>query len=381
MNEVLIIDAIRTPIGSFLGQYKKIESVDLGSFCIEGIFNRNKNLDKKDVEGLILGQVLTAGLGMNTARQVLLKSGLSQSSFAYCVNQVCGSGMRAVIDSALKIQSKENELLLAGGQESMSLARHTSLLRKNIKLGNEVMIDTILSEGLTDIFSKEHMGITAENVAKRYKVTRKEQDEFAFSSYQKAYKALKNNYFKNELISTSLIDEVRPDTKLQKLSLLKAVFKKEGTVTAGNASSINDGAAMLVLSSEDYCRNNNVKPIAKIIGWSDYAGDPDYMGITPIHAIKNLMKKLNVSLNFFDLIEVNEAFSATSVAVQKELGIKKERLNICGGAIALGHPIGCSGSRIITTLVHQLKRTKKKYGIASMCIGGGQGLAVAVEIL
>ncbi len=381
MNEVLIIDAIRTPIGSFLGQYKKIESVDLGSFCIEGIFNRNKNLDKKDVEGLILGQVLTSGLGMNTARQVLLKSGLSQSSFAYCVNQVCGSGMRAVIDSALKIQSKENELLLAGGQESMSLARHTSLLRKNIKLGNEVMIDTILSEGLTDIFSKEHMGITAENVAKRYKVTRKEQDEFAFSSYQKAYKALKNNYFKNELISTSLIDEVRPDTKLQKLSLLKAVFKKEGTVTAGNASSINDGAAMLVLSSEDYCRNNNVKPIAKIIGWSDYAGDPDYMGITPIHAIKNLMKKLNVSLNFFDLIEVNEAFSATSVAVQKELGIKKERLNICGGAIALGHPIGCSGSRIITTLVHQLKRTKKKYGIASMCIGGGQGLAVAVEIL
>jgi|TARA_B110000114_G_C15095413_1_gene401050 acetyl-CoA acetyltransferase family protein len=381
MNEVLIIDAIRTPIGSFLGQYKKIESVDLGSFCIEGIFNRNKNLNKKDVEGLILGQVLTAGLGMNTARQVLLKSGLSQSSFAYCVNQVCGSGMRAVIDSALKIQSKENELLLAGGQESMSLARHTSLLRKNIKLGNEVMIDTILSEGLTDIFSKEHMGITAENVAKRYKVTRKEQDEFAFSSYQKAYKALKNNYFKNELISTSLIDEVRPDTKLQKLSLLKAVFKKEGTVTAGNASSINDGAAMLVLSSEDYCRNNNVKPIAKIIGWSDYAGDPDYMGITPIHAIKNLMKKLNVSLNFFDLIEVNEAFSATSVAVQKELGIKKERLNICGGAIALGHPIGCSGSRIITTLVHQLKRTKKKYGIASMCIGGGQGLAVAVEIL
>jgi len=381
MNEVLIIDAIRTPIGSFLGQYKKIESVDLGSFCIEGIFNRNKNLNKKDVEGLILGQVLTAGLGMNTARQVLLKSGLSQSSFAYCVNQVCGSGMRAVIDSALKIQSKENELLLAGGQESMSLARHTSLLRKNIKLGNEVMIDTILSEGLTDIFSKEHMGITAENVAKRYKVTRKEQDEFAFSSYQKAYKALKNNYFKNELISTSLIDEVRPDTKLQKLSLLKAVFKKEGTVTAGNASSINDGAAMLVLSSEDYCRNNNVKPIAKIIGWSDYAGDPDYMGITPIHAIKNLMKKLNVSLNFFDLIEVNEAFSATSVAVQKELGIKKERLNICGGAIALGHPIGCSGSRIITTLVHQLKRIKKKYGIASMCIGGGQGLAVAVEIL
>jgi|TARA_B110000495_G_scaffold137389_1_gene120448 acetyl-CoA acetyltransferase family protein len=381
MSEVLIIDAIRTPIGSFLGQYKKIESVDLGSSCIEGIFNRNKNLNKKHVEGLILGQVLTAGLGMNTARQVSLKSGLSQSSFSYCVNQVCGSGMRAVMDSALKIQSKENQLLIAGGQESMSLARHTSLLRKGIKLGNDEMIDSILSEGLTDVFSKDHMGITAENVAKRYKVSRKDQDEFAFNSYQKAYKALKNNYFKNELISTSLIDEVRPDTKLEKLSSLKSAFKKEGTVTAGNASSLNDGAAMLALSSDDYCKNYKIKPIAKIIGWSDYAGDPNYMGITPIHAIKNLLKKLNVSLDFFDLVEINEAFSATSVAVQKELGIKKERLNICGGAIALGHPIGCSGSRVIATLVHQLKRTKKKYGVASMCIGGGQGLAVAVEII
>lgn len=381
MSDILIIDAIRTPIGSFLGQYKKTESVDLGSSCIDGIFKRNKNLNKKHVEGLILGQVLTAGLGMNTARQVLLKSGLSQSSFAYCVNQVCGSGMRAVIDSALKIKSKENELLIAGGQESMSLARHTSLLRKGIKLGNEVMVDSILSEGLTDVFSKSHMGITAENVAKRYKVTRKEQDEFAFNSYQKAYKALKNNHFKNELIVTSLTDEVRPDTKIQKLTMLKAVFKKEGTVTAGNASSINDGASMLVLGSENYCKINKVKPIAKIIGYSDYSGDPDYMGITPVHAIKNLMKKLNVSLDFFDLIEINEAFSATSLAVQKELGIKSERLNICGGAIALGHPIGCSGSRVITTLIHQLIRIKKKYGVASMCIGGGQGLAVAVEII
>ena len=381
MSDILIIDAIRTPIGSFLGQYKKTESVDLGSSCIDGIFIRNKNLNKKHVEGLILGQVLTAGLGMNTARQVLLKSGLSQSSYAYCVNQVCGSGMRAVIDSALKIKSKENELLIAGGQESMSLARHTSLLRKGIKLGNEVMVDSILSEGLTDVFSKSHMGITAENVAKRYKVTRKEQDEFAFNSYQKAYKALKNNHFKNELIVTSLTDEVRPDTKIQKLTMLKAVFKKEGTVTAGNASSINDGASMLVLGSENYCKINKVKPIAKIIGYSDYSGDPDYMGITPVHAIKNLMKKLNVSLDFFDLIEINEAFSATSLAVQKELGIKSERLNICGGAIALGHPIGCSGSRVITTLIHQLIRIKKKYGVASMCIGGGQGLAVAVEII
>ena len=381
MSEVFIIDAIRTPIGSFLGQYKKIESVDLGSLCVEGIFNRNKNLNKKHVEGLILGQVLTGGLGMNTARQVLLKSELSQNSFAYCVNQVCGSGMRAVMEVALKIKSNENQLLVAGGQESMSLARHTSLQRVATKLGHDRMTDSILSEGLTDVFSKDHMGITAENVARRYKVTRLEQDQFAFYSYKKAYNALKKNYFKNELISGSLVDEVRQGTKLEKLSSLKAVFKNNGTVTAGNASSLNDGASMLLIGSSKYCDSNKIKPIAKIIGWSDYAGDPDYMGITPIHAIKNLIKKLNVSLDFFDLIEVNEAFSATSVAVQKTLGIKKEKLNICGGAIALGHPIGCSGSRVITTLVHQLVRTKKKYGVASMCIGGGQGLAVAVEVI
>ena len=225
------------------------------------------------------------------------------------------------------------------------------------------------------------MGITAENVARRYKVTRLEQDEFAFHSYKKAYNALKKNYFKNELISSPLLDEVRQGTKLEKLSSLKAVFKNNGTVTAGNASSLNDGASMLLIGSSKYCESNKIKPIAKIIGWSDHAGDPDYMGITPIHAIKNLIKKLNVSLDFFDLVEVNEAFSATSVAVQKTLGIKKEKLNICGGAIALGHPIGCSGSRVITTLVHQLIRTKKKYGVASMCIGGGQGLAVAVEVI
>tara|TARA_B100001093_G_scaffold109898_1_gene102143 strand:- start:6808 stop:7953 length:1146 start_codon:yes stop_codon:yes gene_type:complete len=381
MSEVFIIDAIRTPIGSFLGQYKKTDAVDLGSLCVEGIFNRNKNLNKKHVEGLILGQVLTAGLGMNTARQVLLKSELSQNSFAYCVNQVCGSGMRAVMETALKIKSNENQLLVAGGQESMSLARHTSLQRVVTKLGHDMMTDSILSEGLTDVFSKDHMGVTAENVARRYKVTRLEQDEFAFHSYKKAYNALKKNYFKNELISGPLVDEVRQGTKLEKLSSLKAVFKKNGTVTAGNASSLNDGASMLLIGSSKYCDSNKIKPIAKIIGWSDYAGDPDYMGITPIHAIKNLMKKLNVSLDFFDLIEVNEAFSATSVAVQKTLGIKKEKLNICGGAIALGHPIGCSGSRVITTLVHQLVRTKQKYGVASMCIGGGQGLAVAVEII
>ncbi|MAV82294.1 MAG: acetyl-CoA C-acyltransferase [Pelagibacteraceae bacterium] len=381
MDEVFIIDAIRTPIGSFMGQYKKIESVNLGISCIEGIFDRNKNIEKKSIEGIILGQVLTAGLGMNTSRQVLLKSGLSRNSFAYCVNQVCGSGMRAVIDTSIRIKSNENQLLIAGGQENMSLARHTSLFRKGIKLGNVTMIDSILSDGLTDVFSKEHMGMTAENVAKKYKVSRKQQDKFAINSYKKAYKATKNNYFKNELIDTNFNDEFRQDTDLKKLSNLKPVFKSGGTVTAGNSSSLNDGASMILLGSQKYCKKNNIKPIAKIIGWADSAGDPDYMGITPIKAIGNLMKKLKVNIDFFDLIEVNEAFSATSVAVEKELGIDSKKLNICGGSIALGHPIGCSGARIITTLVHQLKRIKKKYGAASMCIGGGQGLAVAVEII
>ena len=382
MSNVYIIDGARTPIGAYLGQYKKIESVDLGINCVKGLLDRNPIIQKKDIEGLVLGQVLTSGLGMNTARQVALGSGMHQSSFAYVINQVCGSGMRAAMDGSSKIFTGESDLLLAGGQESMSRARHAYLTRTGEnKLGNNIFIDTLVNDGLTDAFSKEHMGITAENVARKYTVTRQEQDHYSYKSYVKTYKALKNRYFKNELIQSDLKDPVRGDTTLVKLGQLKAVFKNKGTVTAGNASSLNDGAAFIALASESYVQTNKIKPLAKVLAWSSSAGNPDYMGITPITAIEKLMKKMSINIGFFDLIEINEAFAATSIAVQRSLKIDPNKLNIVGGAIALGHPIGCSGTRIITTLAHQLRRTKQKFGVASMCIGGGQGLAMAIERL
>ena len=382
MSNVYIIDGARTPIGAYLGQYKKIESVDLGINCVKGLLDRNPIIQKKDIEGLVLGQVLTSGLGMNTARQVALGSGMHQSSFAYVINQVCGSGMRATMDGSSKIFTGESDLLLAGGQESMSRARHAYLTRTGEnKLGNNLFIDTLVNDGLTDAFSKEHMGITAENVARKYTVTRQEQDHYSYKSYVKTYKALKNRYFKNELIQSDLKDQVRGDTTLVKLGQLKAVFKNKGTVTAGNASSLNDGAAFIALASESYVKTNKIKPLAKVLAWSSSAGNPDYMGITPITAIEKLMKKMSINIGFFDLIEINEAFAATSIAVQRSLKIDPNKLNIVGGAIALGHPIGCSGTRIITTLAHQLRRTKQKFGVASMCIGGGQGLAMAIERL
>jgi acetyl-CoA acetyltransferase family protein len=264
----------------------------------------------------------------------------------------------------------------------MSRARHAYLSRTGEKkLGNNIFIDTLVNDGLTDAFSKEHMGITAENVSRKYTVTRQEQDQYAYQSYLKTYKAQKNKYFKNELIKSDYKDQVRSDTTLSKLSQLKAAFKKTGTVTAGNASSLNDGAAFLVLASSDYIKTNKIKPLAKVLDWSASAGNPDYMGVTPITAIQKLMKKMSVKIGFFDLIEINEACAATSVAVQRSLKIDPNKLNIVGGAIALGHPIGCSGTRILTTLAHQLKRTKQKFGVASMCIGGGQGLAMAIERL
>ena len=382
MNDVFIIDAVRTPIGAYLGNYKKTESVDLGVSCLKDLFERNKNINTKEIEGLVLGQVLTSGLGMNTARQVALNSGMQLSSFAYVVNQVCGSGMRATMDGSSKIYSGESDLLIVGGQESMSRARHAYLSRTGEKkLGNNVFIDTLVNDGLTDAFSKEHMGITAENVSRRYTITRQDQDQFAYQSYLKTSKAIKNNYFKNELIKSPYKDEVRKDTTLVKLGQLKAVFKKSGTVTAGNASSLNDGASFLALASEKYIKSNKIKPIAKILSWASSAGNPDYMGVTPITAIQKLMKKMGVNIGYFDLVEINEAFAATSVAVQRSLKIDPNKLNIAGGAIALGHPIGCSGARIVTTLAHQLRRTKQKVGVASMCIGGGQGLAIAIEKL
>ena len=382
MSNVYIIDGARTPIGAYLGQYKKIESVDLGINCVKGLLDRNPIIQKKDIEGLVLGQVLTSGLGMNTARQVALGSGMHQSSFAYVINQVCGSGMRAAMDGSSKIFTGESDLLLAGGQESMSRARHAYLTRTGEnKLGNNIFIDTLVNDGLTDAFSKEHMGITAENVARKYTVTRQEQDHYSYKSYVKTYKALKNRYFKNELIQSDLKDQVRGDTTLVKLGQLKAVFKNKGTVTAGNASSLNDGAAFIALASESYVKTNKIKQLAKVLAWSSSAGNPDYMGITPITAIEKLMKKMSINIGFFDLIEINEAFAATSIAVQRSLKIDPNKLNIVGGAIALGHPIGCSGTRIITTLAHQLRRTKQKFGVASMCIGGGQGLAMAIERL
>ena len=392
MKNVYIIDAIRTPIGSFLGSLSSKKGCELTADLIAALFKKHSMINKSDVNEVILGEVLTAGHGQNTARQAVINGGLPEHVPAFVINQVCGSGLRSVALASNFIASGSHDLIIAGGQESMSQSCHAGYLRKGTKMGDMQMVDTMVYDGLTDAFNKYHMAITAENLAEKYKISREDQDLFAYESQQKAAQAQKLNKFVDEIlpiaiksrketITVSHDEFIRPDTIIEKLATLPAVFKKDGTVTAGNASGLNDGAAILLLASESYIKKHNIKPRAKIVSYGVSAVDPAIMGIGPVEAVKSALHNAHWKIDDLDVIEANEAFAAQAIAVNKELKWDTSKVNINGGAIALGHPIGASGARVLTTLVHQLKAKPNKKGVATLCVGGGMGVALCIESL
>lgn len=392
MKNIYIIDAIRTPIGSFLGSLSSKRGYELTADLISGLFKKHSMINKSDVNEVILGEVLTAGHGQNTARQAVINGGLPEHVPAFVINQVCGSGLRSVALASNFIASGSHDLIIAGGQESMSQSCHAGYLRKGTKMGDMQMVDTMVYDGLTDAFNKYHMAITAENLAEKYKISREDQDLFAYESQQKAAQAQKLNKFADEIlpiaiksrketITVSHDEFIRPDTTVEKLSTLPAVFKKDGTVTAGNASGLNDGAAIVLLASESYIKKHNIKPIAKIVSYGVSAVDPAIMGIGPVEAVKRALHNAHWKIDDLDIIEANEAFAAQAIAVNKELKWDTSKVNINGGAIALGHPIGASGARVLTTLVHQLKVKPNKKGVATLCVGGGMGVSLCIESL
>jgi acetyl-CoA C-acetyltransferase len=393
MNErfknIVITSAARTAIGTLNGSLKKIKSPDLGSAVVKQVIKQS-NLQPSDVDELIIGQVLTGGVGQNPARQTAIKSGLPLDKTAYIINQVCGSGLRSVAAAYQAIISNDSNIIIAGGQENMSISPHSINLRGGKKLTEENLEDTMIKDGLWDAFNDYHMGITAENVADKWKITREDQDNFALSSQKKAEKAQKEGKFKNEIVPLFLrkkdskskfeIDEhPRINMTIEKLAKLKSSFKKNGTVTAGNSSGLNDGAAAVVLMSENEAKKRNLEPLAKIVSWATCGVEPSLMGSGPIPASKKALNKANWEIGDLDLIESNEAFAAQSLAVIKDLKIPKDKINVNGGAIALGHPIGASGTRILVTLLHEMVRRDSKKGLATLCIGGGMGIAMCVE--
>ncbi|MGK0551542.1 hydroxymethylglutaryl-CoA reductase, degradative [Enterococcus faecalis] len=384
MKAVVIIDALRTPIGKYKGKLKTVNAVDLGTHVTKELLKRNQALTTK-VGQVIFGNVLQAGAGQNPARQIAVKSGLSYEVPAMTVNEVCGSGMKAVMLATQAIQLGEAEVVIAGGVENMSQAPKLQKFNYDTETYG-APVSSMITDGLTDAFSQQAMGLTAEKVADAYQISRAEQDQFSLESQMKAAKAQKNGCFMQEIlpieIAGTLMQEdegVRSDTTLNKLGTLKPVFKEAGTVTAGNASTINDGASALVIASKEYAIQHQLPYLAEIKGSAEVGIDPSMMGISPIQAIHKLIKKTNVSLDEVDLFEINEAFAATSIVVQKELNLTPEKVNRYGGGISLGHAIGATGARLLTTLSYQLNQMKKKYGVASLCVGGGLGLAVLLE--
>jgi acetyl-CoA C-acetyltransferase len=388
-KNIVITSAVRTAIGAFRGALKSMQGHDLGSIVVKESMKKS-NLKSEDIDELIMGQVLTSATGQNPARQTAIKAGLPIEKTAYVINQVCGSGLRSVAAGYQAIMSNDSKVVIAGGQESMTNAPHAINFRNGQKLEESKLIDTMIKDGLWDAFNGYHMGITAENVATEWQITRKEQDEFALSSQNKAEKAQEEGKFKNEIVPAVIrdknddhkfeIDEhPRAGMTLEKLIKLKPTFKNDGTVTPGNSSGINDGAAAVVLMSEDESKKRNLKPLAKIVSWGTCGVDPSLMGLGPISASKKALKKAGWKINDLDLIESNEAFAAQSLAVIKDLEIPKEKINVNGGAIALGHPIGASGARILVTLLHEMDKRNSKKGLATLCIGGGMGIAMCLE--
>jgi len=385
MNEVVIVEAIRTPIGAYKGSLKELSADKLGSIVIREILRKSK-LDKDDIDEVIMGQVLTAGGGQNPARQAAINAGINISKPAHIVNQVCGSGLRAVISGYQSIKLGEVKNVISGGQENMSLAPHSIFYRDSKKILEEHLIDTMINDGLIDAFNNYHMGVTAENVAKKFNISRVDQDDFALNSQKKTETAINTNRFKEELIKINQSginlekdEHPRKDLNKSDLEKLKAVFLKDGTVTPGNSSGINDGAAALLLTTFEEAKKKSIQPLVKIISWASVGVDPTLMGIGPIEAVREAVKKAKWNLNDVDLFEINEAFAAQSIAVIRELNIDENKVNVNGGAIALGHPIGASGARILVTLIHEMIKQKKDKGCATLCIGGGMGIAICVE--
>ena len=385
-KNIVITSAVRTAIGTFRGSLKDMQAKDLGALVTKAAMQKS-NLDSNDIDELIMGQVLTGAAGQNPARQAAIQAGISIEKTAYVINQVCGSGLRSVAAGYQAIMSNDSKIIIAGGQESMTNAPHAIYLRNGKKFDESNLIDTMVKDGLWDAFNGYHMGVTAENVATKWQITRKDQDDFALLSQLKAEKAQKEEKFKDEIIPTIFkgknqlnIDEhPRAGMTLEQLTKLKPSFKKDGTVTPGNASGINDGAAAVVLMSNDEAKKRSLKPLARIVSWATCGVNPSLMGSGPIPASKKALKKSSWQISDLDLIESNEAFAAQSLAVIKDLGLPKDRVNVNGGAIALGHPIGASGARILVTLIHEMQKRKVKRGLATLCIGGGMGIAMCIE--
>ena len=388
-NSVVITSAVRTAIGDLGGSLKNVPGYKLGSTAILNAIKKS-NLKPSDINEVIMGQVLTGGTGQNPARQAAMDSGIPKEVPSYVVNQVCGSGLRSIASGFHSILSKSSDIVVAGGQESMSQAPHVVHVRNGKKLGDTDLVDSMIKDGLWDAFNGYHMGVTAENVAQQFQVTRKDQDKFAFESQTKALKAQKENKFDNEIVpftiqlkkgsSTFKKDEhPREGISMEALQRLKTAFQKDGTVTAGNASGINDGAAAVVLMSKKEAEKRGIKPIAEIKSWASCGVDPSVMGTGPIPSSKKALEIAGWKSQDLDLIEANEAFAAQSCAVVKELSLPMEKVNVNGGAIALGHPIGASGTRIFVTLVHEMLKRDVKKGLATLCIGGGMGVAMCIE--
>jgi len=388
-GEIVIVGAARTPVGAFNGALGSLPAHDLGKVAIAEVLKR-AGVAGAEVSEVIMGQILTAGQGQNPARQASIAAGIPAESPAWGVNQLCGSGLRAVALGYQAILNGDSDIVVAGGQESMSMAPHCQHLRNGVKMGNYEMIDTMIKDGLWDAFNGYHMGNTAENVARQWQITRAQQDEFAVASQNKAEAAQKAGRFKDEITPVTIkgrkgdvvvdTDEYpKHGTTLEKVAGLKPAFAKDGTVTAANASGINDGAAAVVLMSASEAQKRGRAPIARIVSWAHAGVDPAIMGTGPIPASRAALKKAGWKIEDLDLIEANEAFAAQACAVNKDLGWDTSKVNVNGGAIALGHPIGASGARVLVTLLHEMQRRNAKKGIATLCIGGGMGIAMCVE--
>ncbi len=389
MEDVVIVSAVRTPVGSFNGAFGSVPAHVLGAEALKAALERAK-VDPADVDEVILGQVLTAAQGQNPARQAARAAGIPDSATAFGINQVCGSGLRTVALAAQQIVTGESEIVVAGGQESMSQSTHAAYLRAGQKMGDLGLIDTMIKDGLWDAFNGYHMGTTAENVATKYQITRQQQDEFAAASQNKASAAQKAGKFKDEIVpvtikgrkgDTVVADDeyIRHDSTVDAMGKLRPAFSKDGTVTAGNASGINDGAAALVLMSAKEAARRGLKPLARIASFATAGVDPAVMGTGPIPSSRKALERAGWTAADLDLIEANEAFAAQACAVNKDMGWDVSKVNVNGGAIAIGHPIGASGARILTTLLHEMQRRDAKKGLATLCIGGGMGVAMCVE--
>lgn len=390
-NEVVITGACRTSIGSFGGSFSKLSAIELGTHVIKEVLIRS-GIEGKDLDEVLMGCVLQAGLGQNVARQAAVFAGIPHEVPASTINMVCGSGLRSVSLAAQSILAGDNEVVLAGGTENMSQAPYLLKdARWGIRMGESKTVDSMVYDALTDVFNQYHMGVTAENIAEKYCISRLEQDEFACLSQQKAEKAINSGAFKNEIIPIEIklkkgevkkidTDEYpRPGTTVETLSRLRPAFVADGTVTAGNASGINDGAAAVVLMSLEKAKELGIKPLARVVSYASAGVDPKIMGMGPVPASREALSKAGLNVNDLDLIEANEAFAVQSIAVCRELGFDMEKVNVNGGAIALGHPVGASGTRILVTLLHEMLKRSSRYGLATLCIGGGMGSAVIIE--